>query len=411
MRRTSPGATAASYTTAATVMADSGAVFRCIVSNAAGKDTSAGARLRVIPPTPAVITTEPVAATVTVGSPATFSVVATGTAPLTYQWQKNAANISGATAASYTTPATVKADSGARFRCIVSNAGGKDTSTSALLRVTPVPPNILANNGFESGTTGWFFYSDAGGSFSTSPTATQGSKGALVAIDADGSNVQLHQTGLTLLPNTSYTISFDAYCSSGNDVGLTVCQNGPPYAAYGLVGHPVDLATYWKSFTVQFTTSGFGSTVSDGRFMFWFAPYDQPGDQYHIDNVVLATTASLTPAVMASRSEAAGPEEELAAPTTFRLYNNYPNPFNPSTSVRVDVAEPSEVSLIVYSLLGEEVARIMEGYREAGRYTVHWEGTSAGGGRAASGLYLLRMQAKRSNGELFTETRRMILVK
>jgi flagellar hook assembly protein FlgD len=114
---------------------------------------------------------------------------------------------------------------------------------------------------------------------------------------------------------------------------------------------------------------------------------------------------------MASRSEAAGPEEELAAPTTFRLYNNYPNPFNPSTTVRFDVPEPSEVLIVVYSLLGEEVARIYDGYREAGRYTVRWEGTSESGGRAASGVYLLRMQARRLNGEVFTEIRRMLLVK
>ena len=259
------------------------------------------------------------AATVTSGSTATFSVVATGTAPLTYQWQKNAANISGATAASYTTPATVKADSGSLFRCIVSNAGGKDTSTSALLRVTLAPPNILANNGFESGTTGWFFYSDAGGSFSTSPTATQGSKGALVAIDADGNNVQLHQTGLTLLPNTDYTISFDAYCSSGNDVALTVCQDGPPYTSYGLVGRSVDLTSSWKSFTVQFTTSGFSSTVSDGRFMFWFAPYDQPGDQYHIDNVVLGTTASIAPTPPTITTQPVAQTVALGSTATFSV--------------------------------------------------------------------------------------------
>ena len=74
----------------------------------------------------------------TVGQTATFSVVAAGTPPLTYQWQKNNANISGATSASYTTPATVSGDSGATFRVMVTNSVKSITSNSATLTVNPV---------------------------------------------------------------------------------------------------------------------------------------------------------------------------------------------------------------------------------------------------------------------------------
>ena len=74
----------------------------------------------------------------TVGQTATFSVVAAGTAPLTYQWQKNNANISGATSASYTTPATVSGDNGATFRVIVTNSVTSITSNPATLTVNPV---------------------------------------------------------------------------------------------------------------------------------------------------------------------------------------------------------------------------------------------------------------------------------
>ncbi|MGB8654469.1 MAG: immunoglobulin domain-containing protein, partial [Candidatus Acidiferrales bacterium] len=70
------------------------------------------------------ITTQPASQTVTAGQTATFSVVATGTSPLAYQWQKASANISGATSASYTTPATTSADNGAKFDVVVSNAAG-----------------------------------------------------------------------------------------------------------------------------------------------------------------------------------------------------------------------------------------------------------------------------------------------
>src|SRR5690349_22059672 len=61
------------------------------------------------------VTTQPASQTVTAGQAATFTVVASGTAPLTYQWQKNGANISGATSASYTTPTTTTSDSGSTF--------------------------------------------------------------------------------------------------------------------------------------------------------------------------------------------------------------------------------------------------------------------------------------------------------
>jgi immunoglobulin I-set domain protein len=82
------------------------------------------------------ITTQPANQSVSAGQTATFSVAASGTAPLFYQWQKNGSDISGATSASYTTPATTTADSGEQFRVVVSNTAGSVTSASAVLTVT-----------------------------------------------------------------------------------------------------------------------------------------------------------------------------------------------------------------------------------------------------------------------------------
>lgn len=96
--------------------------------------------------TPPAITAEPANATVTAGQSATFSVSATGTAPLGYQWQKNGATIGGATTSSYTTPATTSADNGATFVAVVSNTAGSKISSPATLTVTaaPVAPAISA---------------------------------------------------------------------------------------------------------------------------------------------------------------------------------------------------------------------------------------------------------------------------
>ena len=86
------------------------------------------------------IMSHPSSKTVAPGQTATFSTTATGSTPLTYQWQRNQAAISGATSATYTTPAVSTTDNGAQFRVVVSNALGSATSNPATLTVSSTPP-------------------------------------------------------------------------------------------------------------------------------------------------------------------------------------------------------------------------------------------------------------------------------
>ncbi len=133
------GATGSSYTIPAAAEADNASAFTVVVSNSGGSITSGAATLTVAPAAPATaptISAQPTAQSVTVGQAALFAVTAAGTAPLTFQWQKNATAIPGATGASYTTPATVAADSGSTFSVVVSNSIGTVTSTAAPLTVT-----------------------------------------------------------------------------------------------------------------------------------------------------------------------------------------------------------------------------------------------------------------------------------
>src|SRR5579863_204991 len=82
------------------------------------------------------IQTQPANQSVTAGQTATFSVSATGAAPLTYQWQLGTSAISGATSSSYTTPATTLAESGSQYSVIVTNSAGHATSNAATLTVS-----------------------------------------------------------------------------------------------------------------------------------------------------------------------------------------------------------------------------------------------------------------------------------
>lgn len=132
------GATQATYTTAATTMADHGAGFSVRVSNAAGSVTSAVATLTVTAPVPTapVITTQPLDRSAQAGGSASFSVAATGLPAPTYQWRRNGVAIEGATASSYATPTLTSADNGATFSVVVSNSQGSVTSREAALTVT-----------------------------------------------------------------------------------------------------------------------------------------------------------------------------------------------------------------------------------------------------------------------------------
>jgi hypothetical protein len=140
------GATSPSYTTPASTISDNGEQFTVVVDDGSGSITSSAAGLTVTAaPTAPTITKQPANLTVLVGQQANFSVAASGTAILKYQWKKNGAIINGATAASYTIPATATSDNGAQFTVTVSNSVGSITSSAATLTVNSASFLLSAN--------------------------------------------------------------------------------------------------------------------------------------------------------------------------------------------------------------------------------------------------------------------------
>lgn len=130
------GATSATYSFGPVSASDSGSSFTVRVSNAAGSTQSEAAVLTVTSTVVAPTITQPPAnASVPVGQSAAFSVTASGTAPFTYQWRRNGADIAGATSATYITAPVTPADNGASFSVVVGNAAGSVTSAAATLTV------------------------------------------------------------------------------------------------------------------------------------------------------------------------------------------------------------------------------------------------------------------------------------
>jgi hypothetical protein len=407
------GATSTSYTTPAVSLSDNGATYRCVVTNNYGNATSNSATLTVTSGnTPPNVTSNPVDQTVQAGATASFAVSATGTSPLAYQWQKNNANIGGATSSNYTTPATVAADSGARFRCIVSNSYGHDTSTAALLRVTTSTggTNLLANPGFESGTTSWTFYTDGAGSFTSVSPGSEGSKAARIAITTAGANVQLYQNGRTLVNGGTYRITFSAYSSTGHDIAVAMLKQVSPFTTYGLGNTVFNLTTGWQTFTKTFTASGFTGTVTDARLRFWLAPYDANGDVFFIDAVKLERL-TLTGIEEVAQQGAFPDAQTEVMPQEFALEQNYPNPFNPSTTISYTVPEPSDVRLSIYNMLGQEVATLINGQQAQGRYSVTWNADDNTGRMLSSGVYVCRMSATAASGKSYQNLMKMVLMK
>jgi pectate lyase len=134
------GATNSSFTIASAQSSNAGS-YTVTVSNSAGSVTSSAATLTInVPPT---ITTQPASQTVTAGSSVAFSVVASGTAPLRFQWRFNGANIAGATNSSFTIASAQSANAGS-YTVVVTNVAGSTTSAAATLTVNTgaVAPTI-----------------------------------------------------------------------------------------------------------------------------------------------------------------------------------------------------------------------------------------------------------------------------
>jgi len=99
-------------------------------------------------------------------------------------------------------------------------------------------------------------------------------------------------------------------------------------------------------------------------------------------------------------------------PAAYALDQNYPNPFNPSTTISYMLPEAGNVTLTVYSMLGQEVATLVNGPAAAGAHTAVWNGRNRDGGAASTGVYLYRLTVTPSSGKGgFTAVRKMLLVK
>ncbi len=122
--------------------------------------------------------------------------------------------------------------------------------------------------------------------------------------------------------------------------------------------------------------------------------YDTDGNESWYSNEVSGTPTALAV------------EESSDLPTSFALHPAYPNPFNPTTTIRFDLPNAVDISIVVYDLLGREVAPLVDGDMTAGYHQVIWDGRTASGREVPTGLYIARLVTPE-----YTKSIKMVLLK
>ena len=395
-----------------------------------------------VPVAPTVLT-DPQAATVTAGQPATFTITASGTTPLTFQWQRNGAPIASASSASYTISATSAADSGAMFRCIVTNSVGADTSAGARLRVITPPVGVASDNFNDASLNGslWTFVNPLGdASVSMTGSAVRFAIPAGTEHDLWTGSMNAPRL-LQTVPNADVSVEakFDAAMSAEyQTAGIIAVQDATTFVRFDFVRDAANTRFFAASFSAGSPTVRKDTVIASGAPLYlrvqrtgntWTGSFSSNGTSWRsavtfpatitltaigpfagnagsnppafnaLIDYFFNTAAPLTPRI----GEIAGIRQgaDVSAPATYGLMQNYPNPFNPSTTIRYALPTASQVQIRIYNTLGSEVATLVEGERGEGLHEVTFDAAGL-----PSGVYYCRMIAG-----TFTANRKLLLVR
>ena len=212
-----------------------------------------------------------------------------------------------------------------------------------------------------------------------------------ITLDASGMNPKLNWN------TVSVADSYNIYYGS--------IQGAPGTVSCSMVSH------YWKIGSTTLTTytdhSVWIDPNSDILACYYVTSVNQIGESNPSNKVGVHGMAPLKEAELITA-------ETISLPEEFAIFDNYPNPFNPVTTIRYNIPEPSTVSLIIYDITGREVRRLVDGTVEPGYHTAVWDGTGISGTTVSSGVYIYRFTAVPANDsshEGITTVRKMVFTK
>jgi len=154
----------------------------------------------------------------------------------------------------------------------------------------------------------------------------------------------------------------------------------------------------FDDFYQYYTTSTEAMELDKIKVSFLWLAYDQTATDNSsvtiwVDDITVVTDMDVDPQLN-------------VLPGKFALYPNYPNPFNPATTIRYELPKVSKVQLVIYDIYGREVVTLVNKTMSAGPHFVRWKGTDGYGRDLASGVYICRFRA----GD-FTSSRKLLLIK
>ncbi|MGD1049353.1 MAG: FlgD immunoglobulin-like domain containing protein, partial [Candidatus Krumholzibacteriaceae bacterium] len=172
--------------------------------------------------------------------------------------------------------------------------------------------------------------------------------------------------------NGAYALRYPAYQGTNYYAGIQSAEKN----AAGF-----DVKTMWFGFSYQYVRNDVSGAPIDrfeiaGDVFKWFQS---------------TTNVDITPAV---------------TPKSYNLAQNFPNPFNPSTTIKYDMKDKGLVTLKVYNVAGQLVRTLANSVKNAGSYTVAWDGKNDRGGSVASGIYFYKMETKD-----FSQTKKMVMLR
>ncbi len=199
---------------------------------------------------------------------------------------------------------------------------------------------------------------------------------------------------LTVGQAGSYTVTLGGSSTTGVNVAASDGNLAPVSTNMILSGSELTFSAARNSSTWQFT---YTPTTSGTKTLYAAGDINgRPGSWNHASNFSVTATDPVS-----------GVEGEIT-PNTFELEQNFPNPFNPSTTIRYSIARASNVKLEIYSITGERVATLVNESQEAGRYQVQFVDPGM-----SSGIYVYRLEASSADGSSanFVATRKLALLK
>lgn len=129
------------------------------------------------------------------------------------------------------------------------------------------------------------------------------------------------------------------------------------------------------------------------------------------DNGVSQAYIYKTGAIKVERIGGAVKQEKTIIPEEFRLYNNFPNPFNPTTTITFDILKTSDVEVAIYNILGQKVTTLVSQELAPGTYSTMWDATSSQNLTVSTGVYYVRMTARDRGVEQFSALHKLLFVK